>query len=289
LIAGLLAASLIDAELFIIPLQIPWLLAVLGIIVHAIFDTPRTPGALNVGPYGGAIAAGGGIGLAASLLLWFRGIIPMSFPKGEPMLEVDKAALPTPALKPSEGETIEYESEVPPQYTKAEIRREIGKELAFLLPPMLLAAVWVALIHAIPSVSSWWRGVMSYNWLSGMLGAVLGALIGAFVVWITRILGTLGFGRVAMGLGDVHLMFGVGAIIGAGAATVAFFLAPFFGIAIAIYMLLTGTRRELPYGPYLSLATAFVLLFYCDIAEYLRPGMQGLGILIENLFGAPAA
>jgi leader peptidase (prepilin peptidase)/N-methyltransferase len=91
-----------------------------------------------------------------------------------------------------------------------------------------------------------------------------------------------------MGLGDVHLMFGVGAIIGAGASTVAFFLAPFFGIAVAIYMVATGTRRELPYGPYLSLATAFVLLFYCDIADYLRPGAQGLGILFQNLFGAAA-
>ena len=70
-------------------------------------------------------------------------------------------------------------------------------------------------------------------------------MVGGFVVWLTRILGTLAFGRVAMGLGDVHLMFGVGAIIGAGAATVAFFIAPFFGIALAIYMLLTGKRREL--------------------------------------------
>jgi leader peptidase (prepilin peptidase)/N-methyltransferase len=118
---------------------------------------------------------------------------------------------------------------------------------------------------------------------------VLGALVVAFVVLVTRILGTLGFGRVAMGLGDVHLMFGVGAIIGAGAATVAFYLAPFFGIVLAIYMLLTGTRRELPYGPYLSLATAFGLLFYCEIARYLSPGMQGLVIVVRNLLTGGSA
>ena len=88
-----------------------------------------------------------------------------------------------------------------------------------------------------------------------------------------------------MGLGDVHLMFGVGAIIGAGAATVAFFIAPFFGILIAIYMLLTGTRRELPYGPYLGLATAFVMLFYCPIAAYLTPGIQGLIGIARAKFG----
>src|SRR5690349_3169281 len=86
----------------------------------------------------------------------------------------------------------------------------------------------------------------------------------------------VGLGRRAMGLGDVHLMFGVGAIVGAGAATVAFFLAPFFGILIAIYMLLTGTKREIPYGPYLSIATAAVLLFGCEILNYLTPGVMGL-------------
>src|SRR4051812_22413796 len=42
LIASLLAASLIDAELFIIPVEIPWLAAAVGIIAHAWIDTPTT-------------------------------------------------------------------------------------------------------------------------------------------------------------------------------------------------------------------------------------------------------
>ena len=100
------------------------------------------------------------------------------------------------------------------------------------------------------------------------------AMVGGFVVWLTRILGTIAFRRVAMGLGDVHLMFGVGAVIGGFGATIAFFIAPFFGILIAIYMLVTRKGREMPLGPYLSLATAVVMLFYCPIAAYLTPGLQ---------------
>jgi leader peptidase (prepilin peptidase)/N-methyltransferase len=161
--------------------------------------------------------------------------------------------------------------------------------MLFLMPPMLLAAAWWALTMRVSAIGGLWASATSYHWVTGLLGSVLGALVGAFVVWVTRILGTLGFGRVAMGLGDVHLMFGVGAIVGAGAATVAFFLAPFFGIVLAIYMLLTGTRRELPYGPYLSLATAFGLLFYCEIARYLSPGMQGLVIVVRNLLSGGSA
>jgi leader peptidase (prepilin peptidase)/N-methyltransferase len=165
---------------------------------------------------------------------------------------------------------------MPPDYTKRDIRREMGTEMLFLLPPMLGAFVCLWLAHEIPVMNRAISWLGSTNWTSGLLGAILGALIGGFAVWMTRILGTLGFGRVAMGLGDVHLMFGVGAIIGAAGATIAFFIAPFFGILIAIYMLITGTRRELPYGPYLSLATAFVMLLYCPIAAYLTPGVFGL-------------
>jgi leader peptidase (prepilin peptidase) / N-methyltransferase len=110
-------------------------------------------------------------------------------------------------------------------------------------------------------------------------------LVGGFVVWITRILGSMAFGREAMGMGDVHLMAAVGAVLGAGAATVAFFLAPFFGMLLVIYMLLARKGRELPYGPYLSLASAFVILFYVPIADYLSPGVTGLSYMLSRALG----
>jgi leader peptidase (prepilin peptidase) / N-methyltransferase len=125
-----------------------------------------------------------------------------------------------------------------------------------------------------------WGSVTASPHVNGLLGAILGALVGAWLVWVVRILGTLGFGRVAMGLGDVHLMFGVGAVVGAGPVVVAFFLAPFFGILLALYLLLTGKKRELPYGPYLSLGTAAVMLFYCPIADYFRPGLEAMAYFL---------
>ena len=132
----------------------------------------------------------------------------------------------------------------------------------------------------------WWASVIRPNWVSGLLGAMLGLLVGGFVVWLTRIVGTYFFGREAMGMGDVHLMAAVGAVVGAGASVVAFFVAPFFGMALAVYLLLTGKRRELPFGPYLSMGTAFVMLFYCPIAAYLAPGLLGLRYFVGKLFGA---
>jgi leader peptidase (prepilin peptidase)/N-methyltransferase len=88
------------------------------------------------------------------------------------------------------------------------------------------------------------------------------------IIWITRIAGTLALGKVAMGLGDVHLMAAIGAVLGPGPAVVTFFLAPFFGLLVALYSLITGRGREIPYGPYLSLAAAVVVLFYPPIRAY---------------------
>ncbi len=288
-VCGLLAASLVDAEQFVIPVQIPWLIAAVGIVFHALLDHPTRAGALNLVDERGnpsalnAIAAGAAVGLLVSVVLWLADWVPTSFAEGEPLMDLDRDA--AEAERQAARRAGREMAPLPPQYTSRQVRAEIGKEIVFLLPPMMLAVAWFLLTRIEP-LRGWWDRIIDHDWATGLLGAVFGALVGGFVVWVTRILGTLGFGRLAMGLGDVHLMFGVGAVIGAGGATAAFFLAPFFGIAIAIYMLLTGTRRELPYGPYLSLGTAAVMLFYGPIADYLRPGMGGLVELIGGWAGA---
>jgi leader peptidase (prepilin peptidase)/N-methyltransferase len=282
-LAALLAASLIDAELFIIPPEIPWLVGVLGIIVHTIVDRPGLPGALNLSAPAAALSLGAIIGLIVSIGLWYAKVIPTSFPQGEPLLEVDRELV---AQEIAEAKKRgEDPPPLPPPYTSGQIRLEMGKEILFLLPPSLAGSALLAATTFVPALHEAWQNACTYHWLTGLLGACLGGLIGAFVVWMTRILGTLGFGRVAMGLGDVHLMLGVGAVIGAGASTVAFFVAPFFGLLIAAYFMITRTRRELPYGPYLSLATGFVMLAYCPIAAWLTPGMQGLTDMLAGAFG----
>ncbi len=52
---------------------------------------------------------------------------------------------------------------------------------------------------------------------------------------------------------------------------------------MGLYLLLTRRRRELPFGPYLSLATAAVMLCYCPVAAYLTPGLAGLAEVVAGL------
>lgn len=270
LVAALLSASLIDAELFIIPLGIPWFVIPLALLEHAIWDGPGWPGALNLSPLAAALAAGATLGIVISFILLQLGVLPLSFAEGEPMLEVDKAKLTS-------------DEQPPPDFTPAQVRAEMRKEMLFLLPPLLLGCVAVLIVWKIPAAQHAWTSVVSIDWVGGLLGSILGLLVGGFVVWFWRIAGSYAFGREAMGMGDVHLMAAVGAVLGPGPAIVAFFLAPFFGMGIALYLLLLGKRREVPFGPYLSLASAFVMLFYCPIANYLSPGLTGLAEMLSQL------
>jgi leader peptidase (prepilin peptidase)/N-methyltransferase len=276
LIAALLSASLIDAELFIIPLGIPWFIVPFALIEHAVFDRPGWPGALTPSIPSAALAVGAAIGLFISIFLRSNNILKGSFVEGGPMLEVEKAKLE------KAGESVDDA----PQYTPKQTRAEMRKEMKFLFPPLALGMISLAMAWRLPIVAHFWAHLLLHQWVGGLLGSILGLLVGGFVVWLTRILGSIGFGREAMGMGDVDLMAAVGAVLGPGSATVAFFLAPFFGILLVIYMLLTGKKRELPFGPYLSLATAFVMLFYCPIADYLSPGITSIGEMLSRLWGA---
>jgi leader peptidase (prepilin peptidase)/N-methyltransferase len=117
---------------------------------------------------------------------------------------------------------------------------------------------------------------------------MLGLVVGGGLLWAVRILGTLAFGREAMGLGDVHLVAAIGAVLGWKAAAWTFALSPFIGVAYSLVAL--GLRpfvrlpiREMPLGPHLALAAGFVLLggavlgpFEAEIAAALPALRQAL-------------
>jgi leader peptidase (prepilin peptidase)/N-methyltransferase len=99
----------------------------------------------------------------------------------------------------------------------------------------------------------------------GALSAVTGYLVAGGMVWAMRILGTLAFGKEAMGMGDVHLLAAVGAVTGWAVPAVAFFVSPFFALAWALYLALARGQRELPYGPWLAAGAMAVMVLYDPI------------------------
>ncbi len=276
MISALLAVSLIDAELFIIPLVIPWTMAAVGVIVHTLFGGPGRAGSVMPGFPVAWMTIGATIGLTISILLLRAGLLKRSFADGEPMLDHERQQI---ADGHPPGQEIGVELK---DYSRPQIVREMRHEMIFLIPPMLLAAVGGYLSLRIPAMAQLDAELISHRFVGPMLGSMLGAFVGAIWVWMTRILGSVAFGKEAMGMGDVHLMFGVGAIIGAGPVSVAYFLAPLMGLPIAIFLLIFARQRQIPYGPYLAAGSAAVIFLYTPIADYLRPGLLGLAEIIRG-------
>ncbi len=254
LLSALLAASAIDLELWVIPLSLCWFVTVLGMICSgmapwimpaSILKTFRLfPSASSMT---GALALGGMIGLAVALAALRKGLIPRSYPEEE--------------TNPTEGQVPEANPAIPDaDDDRFDHRREILKELLFLAPIVLGAVSAMAIYRYVPAAQRHWDAVIACPMTAGFFGSLWGYLIGCGTVWATRILGTLAFGREAMGLGDVHLMGAAGAVIGAEMAVMAFFIAPFFGLVWAINQWIFKKTRQIPYGPFLSMAVALVMI-----------------------------
>ncbi|MFZ9915333.1 MAG: prepilin peptidase [Phycisphaerales bacterium] len=134
-------------------------------------------------------------------------------------------------------------------------RREMLAEVYFLLPGIAGAGVACVVAAAFGFTSS--EPVCQPMTLLG--GSMLGWIVGGGLIWAIRIIGTLAFGREAMGLGDVHLQAAVGAMLGWKVALFAFFVAVFLALVWALASRLLGRfvkliGKEMPLGPHLAAA-----------------------------------
>ncbi len=83
---------------------------------------------------------------------------------------------------------------------------------------------------------------------------------GGGIIWLVRQIGQVVLGKEAMGFGDVTLMAMIGAFLGWQTCLMVFFVAPFFGLVLAILGWSLHREHEIPYGPFLCLGAAAVVL-----------------------------
>jgi len=255
LLAAFIAASAIDLELWVIPISVCWLVTGVGFIASAAAGYVIGPSVIRefgllpiASPGTGALAAGAAIGLAISWMLLVTGLIKRSY----------------------ESQDCEHAPQEPDKCPQRQLnhRMEICREIVFLLPILICAAGAFWLTRESESTRTWWAAFSQRPVVAGFLGSLLGYFVGCGVVWATRIFGTLGFGKEAMGLGDVHLMGAAGAVVGPVPVVVAFFIAPFFGLAWAGFQMFFKKTRQIPYGPFLSLGVFTVMLLHDRIFSY---------------------
>jgi leader peptidase (prepilin peptidase)/N-methyltransferase len=109
-------------------------------------------------------------------------------------------------------------------------------------------------------------------WAASLVGALLGALAGGGSLWLMGWIWEKLRGVEAMGLGDVKMMFMVGAYLGWRLTILNIFLGVFSGSLIGIGLMLRQGKRDmkmlLPFGVFLGIGAIASLLFGSQIVNW---------------------
>ena len=274
LMSALVAATLSDLRTYLIPIQVTAWPTAIGCVAWSLQATigPASAPAHALWrerwpvPLPDWTVTGLALGAAAGLL-------------------VSNILLRTGRILPSFHDYHEYQRDDSPFADYPHARREIWREVRFVLPALLAGIAGAAIAQWMTTRAAGPSPVPPLP-VAALSASVLGYLVGAGLVWAVRVLGTLVKGVEAMGMGDVHLMGAAGAVLGWIDPTVAFFVAPFIGLGwIAVTAIAGrmrgGGRREIPYGPHLAMAVLIVML--------LRPVVLDAGkVLFPVWFEQPA-
>ncbi len=293
MLGAFIAASAIDLEYWIIPLSICWFVTAAGFIGSAVgvyIIDPTLIRAYSLLPsasaHTGALAVGAMVGLVISLVLLASGLIKRSYASDVAedgnAAEQQKGAAETdrpdkdkesakPQVNPVRSKSSEAAAtELDGTSNAFNHRLEACREIIFLLPIIVCSMAGLWIVREVTPIGAWWEDFSQHPVVAGLLGSAWGYFVGCGIVWGIRIFGTLGFGKEAMGLGDVHLMGAAGAVIGPLYVFVAFFVAPFFGLGWAGFQMFFKKIRQIPYGPFLSLGIFVVMILHDWIRDYLK-------------------
>lgn len=150
--------------------------------------------------------------------------------------------------------------------------------------PLLLIALAVRVVFPIVFTANYFSDTTFFPatyfagqpaWLVSLFGAIIGALVGGGSLWLVGAIWKRLRGVDAMGLGDVKMMFGVGALLGWRQAFLAIFLGAFSGAIIGLVLIARQKEKDfqaqIPFGIFLGLGSILALLFGEDlISWYLR-------------------
>jgi len=102
-------------------------------------------------------------------------------------------------------------------------------------------------------------------WVISLAGALFGAIAGGGSLWLVGAIWKALRGVDAMGLGDVKMMLGVGALLGWRLTVLTIFVGAFAGALVGIVLVLKNKDRnlqtQLPFGIFLGIGSTVALLF----------------------------
>jgi len=141
----------------------------------------------------------------------------------------------------------------PPRKTTSKIPRVRPRGMY----PQTKFLIGLAVALVLLVIGVYWLG--QDHW-TALMDSLLGLAMGGGIVWAVRIIAGRALGVEAMGFGDVTLMAMIGAFLGWQAALLAFVIAPFTSLLVAVSQMLLSGENRLAFGPYLCLGTLIVML-----------------------------
>jgi leader peptidase (prepilin peptidase) / N-methyltransferase len=144
---------------------------------------------------------------------------------------------------------------------------------AITYPGIALAFVARAVVPNLYGVASFGAAHPAIPaWLLSLIGAAVGAIVGGGFLWVVGWLWERLRGVEAMGLGDVKMMFMVGAFLGWPLTLLTIFVAVLGGSFAGVTLMLRRGDRDmqllLPFGIFLSAGALVSLLFGTSIIDW---------------------
>lgn len=140
--------------------------------------------------------------------------------------------------------------------------------------PMLFIALAVRVVYPLVFGSEYFTDLqhspLTYFqdqpvWLVSLIGAIFGGLVGGGFLWLVGEIWKRLRGVEAMGLGDVKMMFGVGALLGWRLTFLSIFLGAFSGAIIGLFVIYRQKEKDMqaqiPFGIFLGTGSILALLF----------------------------
>ncbi len=154
-------------------------------------------------------------------------------------------------------------------YPRLGLRRAWGYFWARLLRSQITHWLFaVGVVGSLVITAVWIVGGLHWQ---GLFSALVGLAVGVGVVWIVRLVGWWALRKEAMGFGDVILMGMLGTVVGWQGVLIIFFLAPVVALGFGILHALFYRETVIPYGPFLCLAAALLILFWRTVWPGVEP------------------
>lgn len=135
----------------------------------------------------------------------------------------------------------------------------------FIIPDevLIVGGILIIIEYIINTISN------NLNIFNSLVMPILYGLGSFAILFLFKVFGDLVFQKESLGGGDIKLLFIIGLVLGFDMSIVVIFIASFIALPLSIISLIKNNDNVLPFGPYLSIAAAIVLLTQLTLNDIL--------------------